>query len=270
MKPFVLIWGGGDLASGVVLRLHRVGIPLLVIETAHPMAVRRSVAFAQAVYDGETTIENITGRLIPSPAAMPSCWNEGIVPVIVDPELRLLSESKPLVIVDCRMRKRFTPLPLTIADLVVGLGPGFIAGENCHVAIETNRGHFLGRAYWQGSPEPSTGVPMKVGNYDRERVLYAPVEGRVQTLTNFGDRVKTGEPVLKVADQEVSAPFEGIVRGLLHPGIWVEQGTKVGDIDPRLEDFRCWTVSDKTLAIGGGVLEVLLTRPDIRAALWGT
>jgi xanthine dehydrogenase accessory factor len=268
MKSYVLIWGGGDLATGVAIRLYRVGIPILVIEISKPRAVRRSVAFAQAVYDDETIIENITGRLINTPVDMINCWKKGEVPVLVDPELNLISDYKPLVIIDARMRKHFSPIPLEIAELVVGLGPGFIAGENCHVAIETNRGHFLGRVYWDGSPEPNTGVPMRVGVYDRERVLYAPVEGVVKTFVDFGAKVQAGDRILMVGDQTIKAPFGGVVRGLIHSGLRVKKGTKVGDIDPRPEDYRCWSVSDKSLAIGGGVLEAILAKPEIRASLW--
>ena len=268
MKPFVLIWGGGDLASGVAIRLHRVGILVFVVETAQPTAVRRSVAFAQAVYDGETTIEGTVGRLIAYPEEMISCWKEGAVPVMVDPELELISVFKPLVLVDGRMRKTREVLSLDMAQLVVGLGPGFTAGENCHAAIETNRGHFLGRVYWQGSPQANTGIPGKIEGYTRERVLYAPTDGIVQTLVDFGDHVQPGDPVLMIGDQTIKAPLAGVVRGLIHPGIWVKHGTKVAEIDPRPEDFRCRAVSEKALAIGGGVLEAILTKPEIRAALW--
>ena len=268
MKPFVLIRGGGDLASGVAIRLHRVGIPVLIVETNQPTAVRRSVAFAQAVYDGEALIEGTAGRLIGYPEEMLSCWNEGTVPVMVDPELELISVFKPLVIVDGRMRKTSQVLSLDMAQLVVGLGPGFTAGENCHAAIETNRGHFLGRVYWQGSPQANTGIPGEVEGYTRERVLYAPTDGIVQTLVDFSDHVQPGDPVITIGNQTIKASLAGLVRGLIHPGIWVNQGTKVADIDPRTEDFRCWTVSEKALAIGGGVLEAILTQPEIRASLW--
>ena len=268
MTPFVLIWGGGDLATGVAYRLHRVGIRLLVVETPQPMAVRRSVSLAQAVYDGEVTIEDFTGRLIATTAELSEVWEQQNIPVIVDPELTLLEFWHPLVLVDARMRKRFSPLPLTMADLVVGLGPGFTVGENCHAAIETNRGHFLGRVYWEGSPEADTGVPGKVQAYARERVLHAPAEGVVRALVAIGDLVKAGEPVLSVAGKVVSSPFDGVVRGLIQEGVQVRKGVKVGDIDPRPETYRCRFISEKSLAIGGGVLEAILTRKAIHTQLW--
>lgn len=268
MIPYVLIWGGGDLASGVALRLHRVGIRVLVIETSQPMAVRRSVAFAQAVYDGQIAIEGVRGQLIKITDDMHSCWMVGKVPVLIDPDLMLLSEYPPVVIVDARMRKVQESGSLEIAELVVGLGPGFIVGKNCHAAVETNRGHFLGRVYWKRGPEADTGIPGKVGDYAQERVLHSPIEGHVETFVEIGDSVNQGDLILKVAEHETRAPFSGLVRGLIHTGLYVDLGTKVGDIDPRPEAFRCWTVSDKSLAIGGGVLEAILTQPSICSKLW--
>lgn len=268
MKNFALIWGGGDLASGVALRLFRVGIRVLVVETTQPLAVRRSVSFAQAVYDGETQIEDVIGKLIETPCEMKECWTQGIIPVIVDPELSFLKEYQPLVLIDARMRKRHVDLPLDMAALITGLGPGFVVDENCHAAIETNRGHFLGRVYWEGSPEPDSGIPGKVQAYAKERVLHAPAPGEVVTHVKIGDAVKAGDIILSIEGETVPAPFDGIVRGLIHPGITVRKGMKVGDVDPRPEPFRCWYVSEKSLAIGGGVLEAILTRESIRELLW--
>jgi xanthine dehydrogenase accessory factor len=268
MTPFVLVWGGGDLASGVALRLHWCGIHVVVVERDQPLAVRRSVAFAQAVYDGETTIEGVTGRRIDSPDQLESCWANGEMPVMVDPELHLLTDVRPVALVDARMRKKETELDLSLADLVIGLGPGFTVGENCHAAVETNRGHFLGRVYWEGSPEPDTGIPGKVQAFAAERVLHAPATGVVETLVAIGHSVKEGEPLLLVNGEACVAPFDGVVRGLIHNGVQVRAGMKVGDVDPRPEDFRCWYASEKSLSIGGGVLEALLTKPEIRSQLW--
>ncbi len=268
MTPYVLIWGGGDLASGVALRLHRVGIQVLVVEKEQPLAVRRSVSFAEAAYEGEIKIEDVTGRLIDSPDAMKSCWENGEVPVLIDPELAVVANHRPLVLVDARMRKKAYPLDLSIADLVVGLGPGFTVGENCHAAVETNRGHFLGRVYWEGSPEPDTGIPGTVAAYAAERVLHAPADGVVETLVSIGDVVRKDDPLLQVEGHTVTAPFDGVVRGLIHSGVIAKAGMKVGDVDPRPETFRCWYVSEKSLAIGGGVLEAILTQPEIRRQVW--
>ncbi len=268
MMPYVLIWGGGDLASGVAMRLHRAGLRLLIVERETPLAVRRSVAFAQAAYDGEIQIEDVTGRLISSPDEMAPCWEKGEIPVLIDPELTILKTHPPFVLVDARMRKRQVALDLGIADLVIGLGPGFTVGENCHAAVETNRGHFLGRILWTGSPEPDTGIPGKVQAYARERVLHAPGGGIVEANVEIGDTVEEGQIVLTVGGEPLAAPFPGVVRGLIHPGVHVRQGMKVGDIDPRPETFRCWFISEKSLAIGGGVLEAILTKESIRSRLW--
>lgn len=269
MQPYVLIWGGGDLASGVALRLHRVGIRVLVVERDQPLAVRRSVSFCQAVYDGESRVEDVTGRLVGSASELETCWAAGEIPVRVDPDLDLLKDHSALALVDARMRKKQDRLDLTLADMVIGLGPGFTVGENCHAAIETNRGHFLGRVYWEGSPEADTGIPGKVQAYAAERVLHAPADGKVKNLVEIGDLVKADQPVLLVKDQAVGSPFDGVVRGLIHDGVTVRKGMKVGDVDPRPEPFRCWYVSEKSLAIGGGVLEALLTWDKIRTHLWG-
>lgn len=268
MISYVLIWGGGDLASGVGLKLYRVGIRILIIETHQPHAVRRSVSFAQAVYNGEIIIEDVVGKLIHFPKEMFDCWQNDNVPVIVDPDLKLLREFQPLVLVDARMRKRFVDLPLDLAEMVVGLGPGFVVGKNCHAAVETNRGHFLGRVFWEGSPEADTGIPGKVASYTKERVLHAPAKGVVVGLVKIGDTVQAGDHILTVGGESVLAPFDGVVRGLIHPGIMVRKGMKVGDVDPRPETFRCWTVSEKSLAIGGGVLEAILTKEAIRSKIW--
>lgn len=268
MTSFVLIWGGGDLASGVALRLYHVGMRVLVVETKQPLAVRRSVSFAQAVYEGETQIEGVTGKLIVEPSEMSAYWNKGVIPVIVDPALVLIGAYQPLVIVDARMRKKYVYLPLDMAEMVVGLGPGFVVGENCHAAVETNRGHFLGRVYWEGSPQADTGIPGKVEAYTKERVLHAPASGEVVAHVKIGDSVKLGDVILSVDGANVLAPFDGVVRGLIREGIHVRKGMKVGDVDPRPETFRCWTVSEKSLAIAGGVLEAILTKETIRLKIW--
>ena len=270
MTPYVLIWGGGDLASGVAIRLHRVGIRVLLVEKPQPLAVRRSVSFAQAVYDGRIQIEDVQGRLVDNQEGVKTCWENGCVPIIVDPELNILESLPALVLIDARMRKRFYPVSLDLAECVVGLGPGFTAGLNCHVAIETNRGHFLGRVYWEGNPEADTGIPGQVGAYAAERVLHAPSDGVVETYVSIGDAVEQGELILSINGEWVRAPFTGVVRGLIHEGLRVDKGTKVGDIDPRPETFRCWFVSEKSLAVGGGVLEAILTRKAIRNGIWKT
>jgi len=270
MIPYILIRGGGDLASGVALRLQHVGLHVLVVEIAQPLAVRRSVAFAQAVFDGQTEIEGVIGVLIRASNEAQGVWARGAIPVLVDPDLDILKDYPPLVLVDARMRKKHIDQDLSLAKLVIGLGPGFLAGDNCHAAIETNRGHFMGRVYWEGEPEANTGIPGEVQFYTEERVLRAPARGKLETHVDIGDPVQMGESILTVAGQDVTAPFDGVVRGLIHAGIEVKKGLKVGDVDPRPETLRCWTVSEKSLAIGGGVLEAILSRENIRSHIWNT
>lgn len=264
----VLIRGGGDLASGVALRLHRVGLSVLIVERPQPLAVRRTVSFAQAVYDGEMQIEELVGRLVADTTGAGACWAKGEIPVMVDPTMEAALAAKPTVLVDARMRKKAVGLPLDLADLVIGLGPGFAVGVNCHAAVETNRGHFLGRVYWEGGPQADTGVPGQVQDYREARVLHAPAAGVVEALVQIGTLVEAGQPILSVAGEIVRAPFDGLLRGLIHDGVRVAAGVKVGDVDPRPDPFRCQFASEKSLAIGGGVLEAVLTKPAVRQQLW--
>lgn len=268
MQAPVLIRGGGELASGVALRLHRAGINLVITELPQPLAVRRWVAFAEAVYQGEVTIEGVSACLVENIDQAAEILATGAIPVLVDPEASVREALNPLVLVDARLTKRPSFEKLSATPLVIGLGPGFVAGSNCHAAIETNRGHFLGRVIWQGSPEPDTGVPEGVASRSADRVLRAPVEGEFQPHASIGDLVSAGDLIATVDGQEILAPFQGVVRGLIHGGLDVRGGLKVGDVDPRGDPRYCSTVSDKSLAVGGGVLEAILSRPDLRRRLW--
>jgi xanthine dehydrogenase accessory factor len=266
----VLIRGGGDLASGVAVRLQRAGIKLIITELARPLAVRRLVAFSEAIYRGQITIEGVTGRCVQQPLEALRVILGGEIPVLVDPELdiRFAPQFELVALVDARMRKRPPDLGLEAAPLVIGLGPGFVAGENCHAVIETNRGHNLGRVLWEGAPEADTGVPGKVGDHQHDRVLRAPADGDLRALTEIGSQVAQGSLIATVAGEPILAPFDGVLRGLLRDGMAVKRGMKTGDLDPRNDPRYAVTVSEKSLAIGGGVLETLLTRPEIRVKLW--
>ncbi len=268
MSKMILIRGGGDLASGVALRLVRVGIKCLITEIAQPLAVRRMVAFAEAVYAGEIRIEEVTGRRVGTPDEALICLQDGLVPVLVDPMADVAQTVMPLVVIDGRMTKRPPEYSLDFAPLIVGLGPGFVAGANCHAVVETKRGPYLGRVYWQGEAEQDTGLPERVGTYQAERVLRAPAEGIFSGQVQIGAMVKKGEVVAQVDGQPVIAHFDGLVRGLLHDGVPVRKDVKVGDLDPRLDPRISQSVSDKALAVGGGVLEAILSRPAIRSQLW--
>lgn len=270
-KSFILIRGGGDLASGVALRLHRAGLNLLITEHPRPLAVRRLVSFAEAVYRDNFTVEGVTSRLVQHLEEVDEIIVNREIPVLIDPICEKILSSPntlPLAIIDARMTKRPPDLNIDTAPLIIGLGPGFIAGENCHAVIETNRGHFLGRVIWDGAPEADTGIPGTVAQHQNSRVLRAPAEGCFRTQVEIGDRVQRGQVIASVENQEIVAPFKGILRGLLHDGLCVQRGLKVGDIDPRNDQRYATQVSEKSLAIGGGVLEALLTRPEIRKRLW--
>jgi len=273
-KSYILNRGGGDLASGVALRLHRAGLSLLITEHPEPLAVRRLVSFAEAVYRGKFRVEDVTARLSPSLDDAINIMDSGNIPVLIDPMCKTILASQnllapaPIAIIDARMTKRPPDLSTDAAELIIGLGPGFIAGENCHAAIETNRGHFLGRVIWEGAPEADTGIPGVVAKHQNDRVLRATADGLFQTHVKIGDRVQKGQLIADVNGREIIAPFEGILRGLLHDGLTVQRGLKVGDIDPRTDPRFATLVSEKSLAIGGGVLEALLTHSKIRERLW--
>lgn len=259
----VLIKGAGDLASGVAVRLHRSGFPVVMTELASPHTVRRSVAFAEAVFAGQTSVEEVQARCC-LPADIKAVWAAGAIPVVVDPEAQVRAVAKPAIVVDAIMAKRNLGTRLTDARLVVGLGPGFSAGQDCHVVIETNRGHNLGRAFWHGSAEPDTGQPGTLPGVspNLSRVLRAPQDGHVLAQFAIGDRVPSGAIIATVRGdggaRPVVAPFAGVLRGLIHPAVLVESGMKIGDLDPRARRDYCFTISDKSLAIGGGVLEAIL------------
>lgn len=263
--PFVLIKGAGDLASGVALRLWRAGFPLAMTEVARPLAVRRTVAFAQAVFDGECQVEEVYARRSRA-ADVNETLAAGLLPVLVDPQAEAVGLLRPPVVVDAIMAKRNTGTHLDDAPLVVALGPGFTVGVDCHAVVETNRGHNLGRVLWQGSAEPDTGTPGELPGVGKKasRVLRAPAAGHVLGRASIGERVEAGAvvAVLQTDDgavTEIVAPFAGILRGLIHPSVQVWPRLKVGDLDPRADPSYCFTVSDKSLAIGGAVLEAILS-----------
>lgn len=254
----VVVRGGGDLATGVVYRLHTAGFPVIVLELAQPLVVRRMVAVATAIVQGTVHIESLTAMRVESTAAAEQLACTGSIPVLVAPQLPDFGR-KPTIIIDARMAKRNIDTTIHNAPLVIALGPGFEAGADCHAVVETMRGHALGRVLWGGSALPNTGTPGIVAGKGVERVLRAPTEGGVTWQIAIGDTVRDGQRLGQVADAVVVAPFAGVVRGLIAPGTIVRSGMKIGDIDARADAAACFTISDKALAIGGGVLEAVLT-----------
>lgn len=258
----VVIRGGGDLATGVAYRLHKAGFPMVLLELERPLVVRRRVALATAVLEGEVHVEDLHARLVSTPAEARELAYTGIIPVLISPELfPLISDlQSPIsILIDGRMAKRNIDTRIDQAPLVIALGPGFTAGVDCHAVIETMRGHWLGRVIWDGAALPNTGTPGIVAGKGAERVLRAPTGGTVDWRLEIGDYVAEGELIGSVAGEPVMAPFAGVLRGLIAPGTAVPAGLKIGDLDARADRSACFTISDKALAIGGGVLEALLT-----------
>lgn len=263
----VCLRGGGDLATGVASRLRHSGFDVVVTEIGQPLAVRRLVALSEAVYEGTVTIEDLTGKLVASASEAAAAVEKGVIPVIVDPDASICKALEPLAVVDCRMRKKPPDEGTDLAPLVIGLGPGFRAGVDCHAVIETNRGHYLGRVIWEGTAQQDTGKPGKIAGQTTGRVLRAPVDGVLEEKAELGTLVKRGQVIAEVAGEPVRAPFDGALRGLLRGGLEVREGLKIGDVDPRGDLTICSLISEKSLAIGGAVLEALLSQASIRAAL---
>lgn len=271
----VLVRGGGDLGSGAIYRLHRAGFPVILAELEAPLCVRRAVCFASAVLEGHVTVEEITARLVTDWEAVGAILRQGEVPVVVDAAGEALALASrqglaalaPKVVVDARMAKRNLGTTREDALLVIALGPGFEAGVDCHAVVETNRGHYLGRVYWTGRAEADTGVPGQIGGVASKRVLRAPAHGYVLPRRAIGERVRAGEIVAEVDGHPVRAAIDGVLRGLIHPRVPVHPGLKIGDVDPRARREHCFTISDKSLAVGGGVLEAVLSFGALRDEL---
>lgn len=256
----MLVRGGGDLASGVALRLHRSGYRVVICEVPQPLAVRRAVSYAEAIYQGSVEVEGIRADIIQGEDEAVSVLRKDRIAILVDPEAQVRNRMGFAAIIDGRMLKRPSELAASATPFIVGLGPGFVVGEDCHAVVETKRGHFLGRVYWEGSALANTGIPDTVSGFDVQRVIRAPADGILREGLAIGSLVRAGERIALVDDQPVTANFSGALRGLLHDGIRVSQGFKIGDLDPRADPAYCFTVSDKALAVAGGVLEALFTR----------
>lgn len=255
----VLIKGGGDIASGIALRLFRCGFNIVMTEIPHPSAIRRTVSFSEAVYHGKSRVEEIEGILVKNTDEIPDVMSRGQIPVIVSPACDIAGEIKPDVVVDAIIAKRNTGTSMGEAPLVIGLGPGFTAGIDCHRAVETCRGHYLGRVIYSGSPIANTGIPGEIGGESIRRILHSPRDGEVIPMVEIGDTVKKGDVTATVGGESMPALIDGTVRGMLPRGFIATKGMKSGDIDPRCKKEHCYTVSDKALAIGGGVLEAILS-----------
>lgn len=257
-ESLVLIRGGGDIASGIAYRLFSAGFPVAILEIDRPTHIRRTVSFAQAVYDGAIEIEGVTGVRTEIPEDVRKIVSRGQVPVLIDPKAESLELLKPAVLVDAILAKKNLGTVKSSAPIVIGVGPGFDAGRDVHAVVETNRGHFLGRVIWDGGAQADTGIPGTVQGYSRERVLRAPVAGIICPKKAIGDTVEKGQVIAAVGEAEIEAGISGVVRGLINEGLTVTKGYKIGDIDPRNDPVYCSRISDKSLAVGGGVLEAVM------------
>ena len=254
----ILIKGAGDLATGIAYRLKKSGFDIVMTEIDKPTTVRRTAAFSQAVFDNEIVIEGIKGVKVNNINEIYKEINQGNIPIIIDEKAEIIKELRPDVVVDAIIAKKNLGTNIKDAPIVIGVGPGFEAKVDCHLVVESKRGHYLGKVIEEGSAIPNTGVPGNIGGYTKERIIRASSNGKIKPVVSIGDFVKKGDVVAYVDGVEVLAQIDGIVRGMLQEGIEVFKGMKSGDIDPRCEKDHCFTISDKARSIGGGVLEAIM------------
>ena len=253
----IVVRGGGDLATGVVQKFYRAGFPVVILETSAPTAIRRSVALCEAVYDGFIQVEDIKCRKVAGTGELESCWLDGNVPLLVDPAGDSIQAIRPAAVIDAILAKRNLGTNRGMADITIALGPGFNAGEDADIVIETMRGHDLGRLIFQGSAKPNTGIPGDINGKSAMRVIHAPASGIIIHKKRIGDLVECDETLFTVGETQARAPFAGLLRGLIREGAEVPKGMKVADIDPRV-DLDCNTISDKARCLGGAALEAYL------------
>ena len=265
MKPIkklvIGIKGAGEMATGVAWRLFQSNFKnIFMMEIQAPMAVRRQVSFCEAIHDKTITVEGVEAKKAFDPNEFQTAWDRNQIPVIVDPGWNCIKKIRPHVVIDAIIAKKNLGTHLLEAPLVIGLGPGFEAGKDVHMAIETNRGHNLGRIILNGCPEPNTGVPGNIGGYTKERVLRAPCPGIFQSSLTIGSLVKKNDIVGQVGNKPVIAQIDGVLRGRIRNNTRVTDQLKIGDIDPRGNRQYCKTISEKARAIGGSVLEAVLRK----------
>lgn len=261
-KKLIIVRGGGDLATGTIHRLWSAGLPVFVLETEKPAAIRRQVSVCEAVYDGTVTVEGMTAVLVKNTAEVYPVIEEGKIPVMVDPEGESIAALKPEIVADAIIAKKNLGTYIDMAPVTIGLGPGFCAGKDVDYCVETKRGHNLGRIICEGFAVADTGVPGNIGGYTKERVIHAAAEGTFYNVSKIGDVVKVGQEIAYIIKENgdkisVTATIDGILRGLLRDGYAVTEHFKIADIDPRYEELEnCFTISDKARCIAGSVLEI--------------
>ena len=254
----VIVKGAGDLATAIGHKLFRCGFSVIMTEVPQPNCVRRQVSFANAVYEKQWTVEGVTAESVTSPEEIIQVMEKGRIPIIIDPTCKIQERMNAPYLVDAILAKKNIGTKKTDAAVVIGLGPGFTAGVDVDMVIETNRGHNLGRIYFEGSAEVDTGIPGNIGGYTNERVLRAPKEGFIRHVKNIGDLVRRSEVISFVGTQPIRSEIDGIIRGLIYEGLFVKIGMKIGDVDPRGNLEYVDKISDKARNIAGGVLEAIL------------
>lgn len=251
----IIIRGGGDLATGVAARLAKSGFRVIVTELEKPMSVRRKVSCSEAVYDGSIQIEDISILRVDNFSQAFDYCSKDKIPVLIDPNLKLIDHTKVSAVIDARLLKRDVSYNIAENPLIIGLGPNFFTGRNCHYAVETERGHDLGKVIRNGGPRKDTGVP----EGDPRRVLRAHQAGYLKVIKDIGAHVEADETVALINGSPVKSILSGMIRGMIHDDSLVSVGVKIGDVDPRDQRKYCFTISDKAFAVGGGVLEALLS-----------
>lgn len=255
----IVVRGGGDLASGVIHRLHRCGYRVLILECERPSAIRREVSFCEAVYDEEAYVEGVLSRRIGDISQCERVWEEGEIPLLVDPGGASIAQIRPAAVVDAILAKKNLGTHRGMAPLTIALGPGFDAGYDVDYVVETMRGHDLGRVIEDGPAMPNTGIPGIIGGVGAERVIHSPAAGIIANRARIADQVTQGDVLAMVGDVPVKASITGVLRGIIRDGYAVSRGMKIADIDPRLEQKKnCYTISDKARCIAGSVVEILL------------
>jgi len=256
----VVIKGAGEMATGIAHRLYESNIRnIIMTEIPEPISVRRTVAFSEVVFDGKKTVEGVDAELIQTIDEMHNIWQKKKIAVIVDPKWTIVSTLQPDIVIDAIMAKKNLGTKKAEAPFVIGVGPGFVAPSDVHAVIESNRGHNLGRVFYDGAAESHTGIPGPTMGYTSERVLRSPHPGLIKHVKALGDSVRKDEIILYVDETPVNAPIDGLLRGLIRE-IKVSGNEKIGDIDPRGVQEYCFTITEKARAIGGGVLEAILHR----------
>ncbi|SCI16129.1 selenium-dependent molybdenum cofactor biosynthesis protein YqeB [Romboutsia sp. 1001713B170207_170306_H8] len=265
MDNIILIRGAGDLASAVIHKLHMCGFKIVALEIEKPLAIRRNVAFSEAIYNGEVEVEGVYCKLCNSISEIKDTLKDNKVALYIDPKGECINQIKPKVVVDCILAKKNTGTKKDMADLTIGLGPGFYAGENIDIAIETMRGHNLGRVIRNGRTIENTGIPGEINGVSKDRVVYSQAQGTIYTYCEIGDIVEKGDIVAHINDDdgnkhEVIASISGVLRGIIRSGSYVKSNLKILDIDPRIDEVKnSFTISDKGRNIAGGVLEAILS-----------